>query len=60
VIDLDTCNASTVLSDLRYGKELYNSGNEDEMDLRKVFFSPEIFKEMAVGFIEGVSEFLNR
>jgi len=59
VIDLDTVMPGTVLSD--FGdmvRTFTNSADEDEMDLRKVFFSPEIFKEMTVGFIEGVSGIL--
>lgn len=59
VIDLDTVMPGTVLSD--FGdmvRTFTNSGDEDEMDLRKVFFSPEIFKEMTVGFIEGVGGIL--
>jgi thiamine kinase-like enzyme len=54
VIDLDTVMPGTVLSD--FGDMLRtftNSANEDEKDLNKVFFNPEIFKEMAVGFMEG-------
>lgn len=59
VIDLDTVMPGTVLSD--FGdmvRTFTNTGEEDEMDLRKVYYSPEIFKEMAVGFIEGVSGIL--
>lgn len=59
VIDLDTVMPGTVLSD--FGdmvRTFTNSGDEDEVDLRKVFFRPEIFREMAVGFIEGTSGIL--
>jgi hypothetical protein len=59
VIDLDTVMPGTVLSD--FGdmvRTFTNSADEDEMDLRKVFFRLEIFKEMAVGFMEGVSGIL--
>ena len=55
VIDLDTVMPGTVLSD--FGdmvRTFTNSADEDEMDLRKVFFRPEIFREMTVGFLEGV------
>ncbi len=59
VIDLDTVMPGTVLSD--FGdmvRTFTNSANEDEMDLRKVFFRPEIFREMTSGFIEGVQGIL--
>jgi hypothetical protein len=55
VIDLDTVMPGTVLSD--FGdmiRTFTNAADEDEMDLRKVYFRPEIFREMTVGFIEGV------
>lgn len=60
VIDLDTVMPGTVLSD--FGdmvRTFTNSADEDEMDLRKVNFRLEIFKEMVVGFIEGVSGILS-
>jgi Phosphotransferase enzyme family len=59
VIDLDTVMPGTVLSD--FGdmvRTFTNSGDEDEKDLRKVFFRPEIFREMTRGFIEGVQGIL--
>jgi hypothetical protein len=59
VIDLDTVMPGTVLSD--FGdmvRTFTNAADEDEMDLRKVFFRPEIFSEMTSGFIEGVQGIL--
>lgn len=59
VIDLDTVMPGTVLSD--FGdmvRTFTNSADEDEMDLRKVYFRLEIFKEMVVGFLEGASGIL--
>lgn len=55
VIDLDTVMPGTVLSD--FGdmvRTFTNTGEEDEKDLSKVSFNPEIFREMSVGFIDGV------
>jgi hypothetical protein len=55
VIDLDTVMPGTVLSDFGDMVRTFTStGDEDEKDLRKVFFSPEIFREMTTGFIDGV------
>ena len=59
VIDLDTVMPGTVLSD--FGdivRTFTNSANEDEQDLRKVFFNPGNFKELTVGFLEGTETIL--
>lgn len=59
VIDLDTAMPGTVLSD--FGdmvRTFTNSGDEDESDLKKVFFRPDIFREMTRGFIKGVQGIL--
>jgi hypothetical protein len=49
----------TVLSD--FGdivRSFTNSADEDEKDLRKVYFNLGVFKEMTVGFIEGTCSIL--
>jgi thiamine kinase-like enzyme len=59
VIDLDTVMPGTVLSD--FGdmvRSFTNSADEDEPDLRKVFFDLGIFKELTIGFLEGSGSIL--
>lgn len=59
VIDLDTVMPSFIFSD--YGDFLRTGANtaaEDEKDLDKVNFNPEIFKAFTRGYLESAREFL--
>ncbi|MBQ8173864.1 MAG: aminoglycoside phosphotransferase family protein [Clostridia bacterium] len=59
VIDLDTVMPGSLLYDfgdaLRFGA---NAGDEDELDLSKIYFRMDCFEEFARGFIEELGDTL--
>ncbi len=59
VIDLDTVMPGSLLYDfgdaLRFGA---SSGNEDEIDLSKIWFDLEKHEQFAKGFLESVKKSL--
>ncbi len=53
VIDLDTVMPGTILSDFGDMVRTFTSpSGEDEKDLNRVYFRPEIFRALAEGFLE--------
>lgn len=60
VIDLDTVMPGTVLSDFGDMVRTFTSpSEEDERDLGKVMFRPEIFSALAEGFLEETAHILS-